>query len=408
MYIIYMIKRILSQKIKKLVSEFPVVSVVGPRQSGKTTLVKNVFPQFKYVSLEDLDTRGFALQDPRGFLSTYNKGVIIDEAQRVPELFSYIQTVVDKKGSPGQFILTGSQNILLHEKVSQTLAGRVAIVKLLPFSLEELKGTVYELKNPEEYIYKGFYPRIYDKKIAPDDWYPNYIQTYIERDVRLIKNIGDLNTFQRFVKMCAGRIGQVLNLSSLGNDCGISHNTAKAWISILESSYIVFLVRPYYKNFNKRLVKMPKLYFYDTGLACSLLGIQKKEQVSTHYMKGGLFESFILSEIVKGKFSRGLEPNCYYWKDKSGNEIDCIMEIADTSLQIEIKSGKTIADDFFDGLRYWNKLANEKNRNPYLIYGGEEDQRRSLAYIVSWKNIPSIFARKIIEEGKIIYERGEK
>ena len=246
-----MIKRDLSHKLKHLSLKFPVVSVVGPRQSGKTTLVRNVFPKLAYVSLEDLDVREFARQDPRGFLANYRKDVILDEVQRVPDLFSYIQTLVDQKNTAGNFILTGSQNFLLRENVSQTLAGRTALLNLLPLSLAELQKTSYALKNSEDYIFKGSYPRIYDKKISPEDWYPNYIQTYVERDVRLIKNISDLNAFQKFIRLCAGRSGQILNLSSLGNDCGINHNTAKSWLSILESSYLVFLLKPYYKNFNK-------------------------------------------------------------------------------------------------------------------------------------------------------------
>jgi hypothetical protein len=388
-----MIRRAMAEKLRFLASKFPVVSVIGPRQSGKTTLVRDVFSRMDYVSLEDLDTREFALNDPRGFLATYNKGAVIDEVQRAPKLFSYIQTAVDSRNKTGQFILTGSQNILLGENLSQTLAGRAAILKLLPLSLEELKNTAYELPSAEDYIFTGFYPRIYDKKIAPVDWYPNYIQTYVERDVRLIKNISDLNVFQRFVRMCAGRIGQMLNLSSLGNDCGITHNTARAWLSILETSYLVFLIRPYYKNFNKRLVKMPKLYFYDTGLACSLLGIQNRQQLETHYLKGSLFESFVLAEIVKNRFNEGLEHNCYYWRDKSGNEIDCLIETGGSLVQVEIKSGKTIVDDFFEGLRYWDKLADRNSKNLYLIYNGEEDQRRTFATVLGWKSITSIFKK---------------
>lgn len=388
-----MIKRILAAKLKALSAKFPVISVVGPRQSGKTTLVKDVFRKEEYVSLEDLDAREFALKDPRGFLATYNKGVIIDEAQRVPELFSYIQTVVDKKKSPGQFILTGSQNILLHENISQTLAGRVAILKLMPFSLEELRAGGYQLANSDEYIFKGLYPRIYDRKIAPADWYPNYIQTYVERDVRLIKNISDLSAFQRFIKLCAGRIGQVINLSALGNDCGITHNTARDWLSILESSYIVFLLKPYHKSFNKRLIKMPKLYFYDTGLACSFLGIQSQAQLVSHYLRGNLFESFILSEIIKRHFNKGVEPRCYFWRDKTGHEIDCILEIADTIRPIEIKSGKTITNDFFNGLKYWDKLS-PRGKKSYLIYNGDDVQKRTSVNIINWKRIPSVFGRQ--------------
>ncbi|MBN2831606.1 MAG: ATP-binding protein [Candidatus Omnitrophica bacterium] len=385
-----MVKRALAKKLKGLALKFPVVSIVGPRQSGKTTLVKSVFPDKEYVNLENLDTREFALNDPRGFLATYNKGAIIDEAQRAPALFSYIQAAVDRSNKAGRFILTGSQNILLQENISQTLAGRVAILKLLPFSLEELKNTRYEPDSAEEYIFTGAYPRIYDKKIDPHDWYPNYIQTYIERDVRLIKNIPDLNTFQKFIKLCAGRIGQVLNLLSLGNDCGIAHNTAKSWISVLESTYIVFLLRPYHKNFNKRLIKMPKLYFYDTGLACSLLGIENKKQLSTHYSGGSLFESFALSEIIKHRFNRGLEPRCYYLRDRTGNEVDCIMEKDKSLLSIEVKFSKTIADDFFNGLKYWSKVAGKTNSRPYLIYNGKEHQKRSFGEVISWKNISSL------------------
>jgi len=386
-----MLKRVLSKKLKYLAVKFPVVSVIGPRQSGKTVLVKSVFPDKEYVNLEDLDTREFALNDPRGFLAEYGKGVIIDEAQRAPSLFSYIQTEVDLKPKPGRFILTGSQNILLQENISQTLAGRIAILKLLPLSLDELKKTRYEPGNAQEYIFTGSYPRIYDKGIAPRDWYPNYIQTYVERDVRLIKNISDLNTFQKFIKLCAGRVGQVLNLLSLGNDCGITHNTAKAWISILESSYIIFLLRPYHNNFNKRLIKMPKLYFYDTGLLCSLLGIRSQQQLSTHYSAGSIFESFVLSEIFKYRFNRGLEPDCYYWRDRTGNEVDCIIEKYKSLVSVEIKFSKTITDDFFNGLRYWSKITGKAKRNQsYLVYNGKEHQQRSLADVVGWNNISSV------------------
>ena len=388
-----MIKRSLSTKLKSLFLKFPVVAVTGPRQSGKTTLVKHVFSGMNYVSLEDLDTREFALKDPRGFLANYDGGAIIDEIQRAPALFSYIQTAVDAKKKSGRFVLTGSQNFLLQENISQTLAGRVAILKLLPFDIDELRHAGQKIGGVDEYIFKGLYPPIYDKKISPVDWYPNYIQTYVERDVRLIKNITDLAAFQRFLKMCAGRIAQPLNLSSLGNDCGITHNTAKAWLSVLEASYIIFLLKPFHKNFNKRLTKMPKLYFYDTGLACSLLGLQDKKQLAGHYARGSLFESFVISEIIKEKLNRGEEPGCYYWRDKKGNEVDCVIDTADGPIQVEIKSGMTIADDYFDGLRYWNKVAGTKNTRPFLIYGGNENQRRSFARVLSWKSIPTVFAQ---------------
>ena len=386
-----MIKRALSEKLKQLASKFPVVSVVGPRQSGKTTLVKHVFPNADYVSLEDLDNREFAVKDPRGFLSTYGKETIIDEAQRAPGLFSYLQTEVDNRPKAGRFILTGSQNFLLQQNISQSLAGRAALVKLLPFSMDELRLAGRKLAAAPNYIFTGSYPRIYDKKIDPKDWYPNYIQTYVERDVRLIKNIPDLNAFQKFIKLCAGRTGQILNLSSLGNDCGITHNTAKSWLSILEASYIVFLMRPYYKNFNKRLVKAPKLYFYDTGLVSSLLGIQNAGQVASHYLYGGIFESLIISEIIKNGFNAGIDRDCYYWRDKLGNEIDCVVRMPDRTFQIEIKSSKTIAEDFFNGFRYWTKVGAGERGKSFLVYGGEENQKRSGIDVIGWNKVMSIF-----------------
>src|SRR5690554_1085048 len=385
-----MIKRQMSDKIKYLAAKFPVVAVIGPRQSGKTTLVKNMFPEKNYVSLEDPDTREFALVDPRGFLAAYPEGAVLDEVQRAPHLFSYLQTIVDEKGQAGFFVLTGSHNFLLYENLSQTLAGRVAILKLLPFSLVELRMVNYPMESYERYLFKGFYPRIYDKDIEPVDWYPSYIQTYIERDVRLIKNISDLNAFQRFLRLCAGRTGQILNLSSLGNDCGITHNTAKSWLSILEASYIVFLLQPHYANFNKRLVKSAKLYFYDPGLVCSLLGIENEQQLFTHYLKGGLFESFVISELIKHRLNQGLEPNCYYWRDSRGNEIDCLLETGGLLTPVEIKAGKTITPDYFTALQYWRKLAGEKARKSFVVYGGDGGQKRTQGNVVSWKDTTTI------------------
>ncbi len=312
---------------------------------------------------------------------------MLDEVQRTPKIFSYLQTLADKDNRPGMFILTGSQNFLLHENISQTLAGRTAILKLLPFSLNELKDTAFFYNNYEDYIFTGFYPRIYDKKISPRDWYLNYIQTYVERDLRLIKNISNLGTFQNFLKMCASRIGQLLNLSSLANDCGITHNTAKSWISILESSFVLFLLRPHHKNFNKRLVKTPKLYFYDTGLACSLLGIEKRDQISSHYLRGGLFESFIISELIKYRYNRGLAANYYFWRDKLGREIDCITENAGKLTPVEIKSGKTPLVEYFKDISYWNKLSKNKPSNSYVVFGGNTPQKRSPGNLVPWNRL---------------------
>lgn len=390
-----MIKRELADKLKYVSTKFPVVILTGPRQSGKTTLVKSVFGKMRYFSLEEPDTRQYALADPRGFLKSCRDGAIIDEAQRAPELFSYIQSDVDNDDTPGRFIITSSQNIMLLGNVSQTLAGRAALLKLLPFSLGELRSTADRLEDYETVLFKGFYPRIYDKDIPPTEWYPNYIQTYVERDVRQIKNITDLDAFQKFLRMCAGRIGQVLNLSSLGADCGITHNTAKAWLTILEASYIVFRFKPYYSNFNKRLIKMPKLYFWDTGLACSLLGVKSASQLETHYLKGGLFESMVISEFMKEKLNAGTEPDAYFWRDRSGNEIDCLIDSPEGIAAVEIKSGKTVSEDFFAPFKYWNEVKHPSGGKKFVVYGGDNSQERETIKVVSWK--------KMLE---VIYENG--
>ena len=380
-----MLRRSLEEKLLYMSKKFPVITITGPRQSGKTTLVRKTFPDKDYVSLEDPDNRFFAANDPRGFLKTYEEAVI-DEAQKVPELFSYIQTKVDMANRPGQYILTGSQNFLIFEKISQSLAGRVSVLKLLPLSFEEIR-IAKSFDNFEQYLFHGFYPRIYDMEIHPEDFYPSYVQTYIERDVRMMKNITDLGRFQLFLKLCAGRIGQLLNLSSLANECGLSHTTIKSWITILEASYIVFLLKPHHKNFNKRLVKMPKLYFYDTGLGAFLLGIQSVEQLNTHYSKGALFESFIISEFIKKRFNSGREHHCYFWRDKNGHEIDCIIESGDKLIPLEIKSGRTITKEYFKGLDYWNRISSSLPSDGAVLYGGDKDQFRENGRVVSWRNV---------------------
>jgi len=384
------IKRDIQYKLFQLSEKFPVIAVIGPRQSGKTTLVKMVFPDKEYVNLEEPDTRLFAQQDPRSFLSSNKQGLIIDEIQRVPELFSYIQTIVDEKKIPGSFILTGSHNFLLQEKISQTLAGRIAILTLLPFSINEVRPNDSPNDFPN-YIFKGFYPPIYDRKIEPADWYPNYIRTFVERDVRLIKNIPDLNSFTLFVKLCAGRIGQLLNLSSLAVEAGISVNTVKSWVSVLEASYIIFKLEPHFQNFNKRLVKMPKLYFYDTGLACSFLGLESLNQISTHYLVGSLFENLVLSDLLKYKMNRGLNSNFYYWRDKLGREIDCLIDSGLKKIILEIKSGKTINEEFFNGLIFYKNLSREENIFSCLIYGGEKTEVRSAGMVLPWNKATTVF-----------------
>ncbi|MBA3051644.1 ATP-binding protein [bacterium] len=391
-----MINRILKAKLQQASRFYPVVSIMGPRQSGKTTLVRDAFRDKDYVSLEDLDVREFALRDPRGFLGNYPKGVILDEVQRAPELFSYIQTIVDEENKPGKFILTGSLHFLLQENITQTLAGRAAIYELLPFSVEELESKdKFRQGGCEEYLFKGFYPRIYDKNAPPAEWYRNYIKTYIERDVKLMKNISDLSVFRTFLKMCASRTGQMLNLSSLANDCGITHNTAKSWISVLENSFIIFLLRPHHKNFNKRLVKMPKLYFYDTGLLCSLLGIGSVGQLETHYLKGGIFETFVLAEMRKFFLNRALDAPLYFWRDKTGHEIDCIAEGNNKIIPIEIKSGKTVSADYFKNINYWLKISGKSINDAYVIYGGEISQKRTAGNLFSWRAICGLLKKML-------------
>lgn len=379
-----MIERELSKKVKSLAKKMPIIAIVGPRQSGKTTLVKSLFQNKPYVSFENSDVRNHALDDPRDFLGKYPKGAIFDEVQRAPGLFSYLQGIVDEADKPGMFILTGSQHFLLLEKVIQSLAGRVSILELLPFSLKELsKSFEYSM---DDVVFKGLYPRIYDKNLNPVDWYADYIETYLERDVRQITNIKDLSMFKKFLSLCAGRVGQLLNLSSLAVECGITHTTAREWISILEASFIIYLLQPHHKNFNKRIVKMPKLYFYDTGLVCSLLNIENKEQLSTYPLRGNIFEAFIISELLKQRFNKGLKSNLYFWRDKTGHEIDCIVESAGSLTPIEIKSGKTINSEMFKNIEYWKKISGKINSDSYLIYGGNNNQKRSGINVLSWKD----------------------
>lgn len=385
-----MISRKLKKKLISSLQTFPVVAVVGPRQSGKTTLVRNTFKDIEYRNLEAPDVRLFAENDPRAFLEPAYKGngLIIDEAQKVPELFSYIQIVVDEH-KEAKFVLTGSQNFLMYEKISQSLAGRIAILKLLPFSISELnKNQTFEKYS--DYILHGFYPPIYDRNIPPVDWYQNYIQTYLERDVRQLKNISDLSAFTRFLKLCAGRTGQLLNITSLANDCGVAVNTAKSWLSILEASFVIHLLKPYHNNFNKRITKAPKLYFIDLGLVSSLLGLKDVSQVEQYHSIGSLFENFVFGEMLKDHFNRGEIPMLYYWRDKTGNEIDFIRETGNKTIIIEAKAGKTIHENFFSGFKLWNKVSNNKADHSYLIYGGESRQKRSIATILPWKDISLI------------------
>ncbi len=384
-----MFRRDLEEVIVRLAGKFPVLSITGPRQSGKTTLVREIFKNYNYVLLEYVDEREYAQADPRGFLKKYSNeyGLIIDEIQYAPELLSYIQGIVDEYDRPGYFILTGSQDFSISQAISQSLAGRVGVLTLLPLSIHELKNNNLLASTIEETVFSGGYPRMYDKDIVPLDFYPSYIRTYIERDVRQMINVVDLDTFQKFIRLCAGRTGQVLNLTSLGNDCGISHNTAKAWISILQASYIVFLLQPYHSNFNKRLIKSPKLYFYDSGLACSLLRIKSADELFDHYNKGGLVEGFIIADFYKQYYHNGQEPGLFFWRDSAGHEIDCIIEESNRLVPIEIKAGETFSPRFFDALLYWkNDVVESADMTGFVVYAGNQEQSRSQGEVVSWKN----------------------
>ncbi len=361
-----MITRHITSVLKDRLKKFPVLSLTGPRQSGKTTLLRNEFSDYKYYNLERIDHRDLILNDPMGFLNSQGPKVIFDEAQNIPELFSYIQVVSDEKGTPGQYILSGSQSFLLNDRISQSLAGRTHVSHLLPFGLNELS---VKYRSLNDIIFKGFYPRLHDAAIEPTEYYPSYIQTSIERDIRSLKAIENLNTFTRFIGLCAGRIGQILNLTSLANDTGVTVNTVKSWLSLLESSFILYQVQPFYKNFNKRLIKSPKIYFYDTGLVCSLLNIQNAGMIRNHYLYGALFENFIISEIIKTQHHTGIKPSIYYWRESNGTEIDCIIELNNQKLlALEIKGGETFNKDFLKNFKYFPQ---SNLIQKLLIYTGE-------------------------------------
>lgn len=364
------IARDVEPALRELLKGFPVVTVTGPRQSGKTTLTQTVFSGKPYVSLEDPDVRQMALDDPRGFLGRFPDGGVLDEVQRAPQLMSYLQSRVDDDGRMGLFLLTGSQQFGLMSGITQSLAGRTAFVELLPFSVAELRAAGLMPSSLDAMLFTGAYPPIHDRGLKPPAWLSAYVTAYVERDVRQFVKVQDLESFQRFVRLCAGRCGQLLNLSSLAADCGITHNTAKAWISVLEASYILFLLRPHHANFSKRLVKSPKLYFYDSGLLCWLLGIRQADQLAVHPLRGGIFESFVISELVKVGLNRGERPTLHFWRDSNGNEVDVIADVGPKMLPIEIKSGQTLNRDFFGGLERWQALAGELAATPALVYGG--------------------------------------
>lgn len=384
---ISIIARDIAAKTRQFAEQYPVVTITGPRQSGKTTLCRMLFPDRAYSSLEDLDDRAFAQNDPRGFLDRFPGGAVIDEVQRVPDLLSYIQTIVDQKQNPGMFILTGSQQFDLLETISQSLAGRTALVRLLPFTLNEAYGPGIAEVSLDRMLFTGFYPGIFHRGLNPTEAMMFYVNTYVERDLRMLINVRDLSTFEVFLKLCAGRSGQIVNLTSFGNDCGVNHATIKNWLSVLEASYIIKLLRPYYRNFNKRLIKSPKLYFLDSGLAAFLLDIQHEGQMATHPLRGSLFEGMVMSEMLKQRFNRGMTDNLYFFRDNTGNEVDLILDAGTTVDLVEVKSGQTVAPDFFKGIRYFSRIAGDMAGSASIVYGGEDGFEREGVSVVGWRKL---------------------
>jgi len=379
--------RTAADTLEGLAHGYPVIVVTGPRQSGKTTLVRKVFGSKPYVSLETPDQRRFAQEDPRRFLARYPDGAVLDEAQRCPELLSYLQAVVDEDGRTGLFILTGSQQFGLMAGISQSLAGRVALVPLLPFSLAELQAGGRAPATVDQLLTTGLYPPVHDRGLDPGVWYGNYVNTYLERDVRALLNVRDLGTFQRFLGLCAGRTGQLVNTTALANQCGITHNTAKAWLSVLEAGYLVHLLKPHHRNFNKRLVKTPKLYFLDVGLAASLLGIQDAHMMTLHPLRGALFETWVVSELLKSRFNRGKRSNLFFWRDRSGNEMDLILERGRELVPVEIKSGATVNRDYFKGMDRWEALSGDTETPKWVVYGGMDRQSRGQTEVLPWTEL---------------------
>lgn len=382
-----MIPRNAAPTVKKLANAFPVVAINGPRQSGKTTLARALFASHAYVSLEDPDEREFAAGDPRGFLGRFRDGVILDEVQRAPELFSYLQRMVDEDSRPGRWVLTGSQQFGLQAGITQSLAGRVGLVTLLPLELAELRAANRVPAALDSLLLQGGYPAVHDRELEPATWYSNYVQTYLERDVRQLVNIRDLTQFQRFLRLCAGRTAQLVNLSALGDDAGVSHNTAREWLSVLEASYVIHRLPPFHRNFNKRLVKTPKLHFVDSGLAAWLLGITDTAQLALNPLRGALFESWVVGEYLKSGYNSGTRATLSFWRDRSGLEVDLLREEARRTTAIEIKSGATVTADALRGLKRWRELAGKNAGQAVLIHGGNDAYNREGVSVLGWSEL---------------------
>jgi hypothetical protein len=395
-----MLQRTLEPTLKEAARTLPVVTITGPRQSGKTTLVRKVFPDLPYLTLEEPDTRARALADPRGFLRGLPDGAILDEVQRAADLLSYIQGIVDEDPRPGRFVLTGSQNLLLLDGVSQSLAGRTRVLNLLPFSLSELEERApwdpeadpatlrarepRALRPLEETLWRGFYPRIHDRSLDPATWLADYRATYVERDVRQVLNVQDLELFTRFVGLTAGRNAQLLNASSLANDAGVDHTTVRRWLSILEASFLIVLLRPHHRNFGKRMTKSPKVYFLDPGLLCSMLGIRTADDLRVHASRGAIFESLVLAELLKAYAHRGVRPPLYFWRDSAGHEIDFLIELGSETRPVEAKSSATVPPSSFAGLSWWRRLAGDAGAAALLVHGDDATFMHEGVCALSW------------------------
>lgn len=382
-----MIPRTAAASLQRLARGFPVVALTGPRQSGKTTLAKAVFPRKPYVSLENPDEREFALRDPKGFFGRFPAGAILDEVQRAPALFSWLQGVVDERRIMGDFVLTGSAQFDLIAGVTQSLAGRVGRIELLALSAHELAAADQLPATPEAALFCGGYPALFDRALSPEDWFPNYVTTYLERDVRQLIAVRDLSQFQRFVRMCAARSGQLLNLAALGADCGISAVTAREWLSVLEASYLVTRLAPYHRNFGKRLVKSPKLYFLDAGLMAWLLGIRDAASLQHHAARGALFETYVVSEFIKRRFNAGQPADLYFWRDSAGHEVDLLYETGHGLQAVEIKAGATFASDWPTAAAKWQGFAKDEALPPMIVYGGEGAYERQGCRVVGWREL---------------------
>ena len=383
------ISRTAADLLARLARGFPVIAITGPRQSGKSTLAREVFARHPYVTLEDPDTRGLALADPRRFLSRFPEGAVLDEVQRAPELLSYLQGRVDAAQRMGEFIVTGSQQFGLMDGITQSLAGRVGMVQLLPLSQAELLHSASAGASLEERMWLGGYPALHAqfRELQPHTWFASYVATYLERDVRQVLNVSNLALFQRFVLMCAARSGQLLNLNSLAADCGISQPTARQWLTVLQASYVVTLLPPYHRNFGKRLVKTPKLYFLDTGLLCHLLRVADALALQTHALRGAIFETWVVTEVIKHRYNQGLSADLYFWRDNHGVEIDLVFEDAGRMQAVEIKSGTTFAMDWLAAARRWKAMAADDAAQPIVLYGGAESFELADARVVSWREI---------------------